>query len=293
MSSLTTPTTAVSVADKLKAAKVRAEGTVAPRVRPQAAKLADDSLTKTGIFGPLASGKSMFLLGPLLNGERLIGMSTDFGGNGLLSVRNALREMGREDLFGNLMNVDIATYQDAIELLEQPALYFPDLEAFDPTVFFWEGFSTFNVDLLDEETEQNKSMTGANEGDRYAHWGDIKRGTTRAMRKFFGMRLPNGKRLHKIMTFVEAKADVNKLTNETEKAPMIQGSAKELVTGGFDIVLNCYSEEVKTEKGIEYRYFYRNKGASGKYAVKNRGFKLQPVEPAEPARIWKILTQQV
>jgi hypothetical protein len=220
-------------------------------------------------------------------------MSTDFGGNGLLAVRNALREMGREDLFANLMNVDISEYKDAIELLEEPQLYFPDLAEFDPTVFFWEGFSTFNVDLLDEETEKDKTLTGANEGDRYAHWGDIKRGTTRAMRKFFGMRLPSGKRLHKIMTFVEAKADVNKLTNETEKAPMIQGSAKELVTGGFDIVLNCYSEEViGPDKKVDYRYFYRNKGASGKYAVKNRGFKLQPIEPAEPARIWKILTQQ-
>lgn len=277
-----------TVAEKLRAAKSRVESvTGAPaRPKPQATKLSEDSLSKTAVFGPIASGKSMFLLGALLAGERLIGMSTDFGGNGLLSVVNALKDVGRSELLGNLLNVDVSEYQDAIGVLTTPEDYFPGLAEFDPTVFFWEGFSTFNNDLLDEETEVNKDMHGLGEGDKYAHWYDVKRATLRAMRKFFGFRLPSGKRLHKIMTFVEAKADVNDLTGQTEKAPMIQGSAKDLIAGGFDVVLNCYCEE----KDGKFSYFYRCKGASGKYAVKNRGFKLQPIEAAEPERIWRIIS---
>jgi hypothetical protein len=276
-----------SIADKLKAARTRVEAVAStpPRPKPQATKLSEDSLSKTGVFGPLGSGKSMFLLGPLLAGEKVFGMSTDFGGNGLRSVANGLKELGRPELVDNLMNVDISEYRDAIDLLGSPEEFFPGLVEFDPTVFFWEGFSTFNNDLLDEETEVNKDMHGLGEGDKYAHWYDVKRATLRAMRKFFGLRLPNGKRLHKIMTFVEAKADVNDLTNVTEKAPMIQGSAKDLIAGGFDVVLNCYCEE----KDGKFSYFYRCKGASGKYAVKNRGFKLQPIEAAEPERIWRVI----
>jgi hypothetical protein len=279
---------AESITEKLAAAKTRAAGitNIPPRPKPQATKLGEDSLSKTGIFGPLGSGKSLFLLGPLLCGERIFGMSTDFGGNGLVSVKNALRDANREDLFNNLMNVDISNYKDAIELLESPESFFPDLAEFDPTVFFWEGFSTFNNDLLDEETETNKDMHGLGEGDKYAHWYDVKRATLRTIRKFFALRLPAGKPLHKVMTFVEAKADVNDLTNVTEKAPMIQGSAKDLISGGFDVVLNCYCEE----KDSTFKYFYRCKGASGKYAVKNRGFKLQPTEEANPERVWKIIT---
>ena len=280
------PTLTTSVADKLKAAKDRAAvatGAVT-RVRPQAYKLTDaDTTVKVGIFGPLGSGKSTFLVGPLLCGERILVKSTDFGGNGLLSVVNELKRIGRADLIENIRNVDIADYKDAIDMMESPQLFVPDLEAFDPTVYFWDGYSTFNIDLLDEYSETAKEMEGLKD-DKWAHWYDVKRATLRSMRKFFGFRLPNGKRLHKIMSFVEAKPDTNDLTNVTEKAPLIQGGAKDLSTGGFDVVFNCYSEE----KDGKFTYYYRCRSA--KHAVKNRGFDLKPVEVAEPERIWRILT---
>lgn len=277
-----------NVLEKLKEAKARASSVTgaADRPRPQAAKLSDDGTVKVGVFGPLGSGKTKFLEGPLYCGERVLAISTDFGGNGLLTLTNGFRKAGREDLCGNLMNVDLSEYEHVIEFLEKPDLYVPGLDEFDPTVFAWDGFSTFNIDLLDEYSEKFPDKVEGLKRDKWGHWADVKRATMRSMRKFFGFRLPNGKKLHKIMTFVEAKADNNELTNVTEKAPMIQGGAKDLSTGGFDVVLNCYSEE----KDGELKFFYRCQGASGKYAVKNRDFPLKAVEAADPTAVWKVLT---
>lgn len=147
-----------------------------------------------------------------------------------------------------------------------------------------EGFSIFNNDLLDEYSDKNDEFRDVTEG--FAHWYDIKRATMRALRKFFGFILPDGTRMHKIMTSLEGKAQVNKMTNESEKAPLVQTGARDFVGGGFDVVINCCKEESKD--GHE-EFFYRCAGASSKYAVKNRDFALKPVEKADPERIWKVL----
>ena len=281
--------TAEELKEKMKAATAKSDakaivaGTKKPK--PQAYKpKGDDDLSKTLVFGPLGSGKTSFALGPLLCGERLLVLSTDFGGNGLKTITNHLKKLGRLELVDNILNLDVAEYEDVISFYQDPLSYVPDLMDFKPTVHLWEGFSTFNNDLLDEYSDKNDEFRDVTEG--FAHWYDIKRATMRALRKFFGFTLPDGTRMHKIMTSLEGKAQVNKMTNETEKAPLVQTGARDFVGGGFDVVINCYKEEGKD--GHE-QFFYRCAGASSKYAVKNRGFDFKPVEKAEPERIWKIL----
>ncbi len=266
----------------------------APRVRPQATRLSADLPVKVALFGPIASGKTKFLEGPLICGERILSLSTDFGGNGLLTVKNGLKKLGRSELVENVINVDVSVYEDVIEFLDDPVQFFKDIggaEAllqFDPTVFFWDGGSTCQIDYLDEYSDRFPDKIASMSGDKYRHWYDIKRATSRMFKKYFALTL-SGKPMHKIMTFVEDKQDVNEITQVTEKAPLIQGGAKALCTGGFDVVLNCFSEEEKGGSG-ELKYYYRTKAASGKYAVKNRDFNLKPVEEASPERIWRLLT---
>jgi hypothetical protein len=97
----------------------------------------------------------------------------------------------------------------------------------------------------------------------------------------------NGKHVHKMMTSLQAKADINEMTQKTETAPLVQGSAKEFMGGGFDVVVNCFKTEDKEGKE---EFFYRFVGDGAKYAVKNRGFNLKGVMPADPVHLWKVLT---
>jgi hypothetical protein len=66
---------------------------------------------------------------------------------------------------------------------------------------------------------------------------------------------------------------------------LVQGGARKLMGGGFDVVLVASSKE--TDKGVEY--FYRCKGDTSKYLVKSRGYDLAAIEPADPERVWKII----
>lgn len=258
------------------------------RPRPQATKMSKSKFRKVLGFGLLGSGKTSLINGPLELGERVFVASADFGGHGLVSVENAFAGRKKLEVYeNNVMNVSLGNYEEVIEFLEQPILYAPDINDFDPTVFFFDGASTFNGDYLDEYAEEADSNFRSLSDDKYGHWYDIKRGTLRFTRKFFAFALPNGKEMHKIMTALQSKPDVNEMTNKTEVMPMIQGGAKELLGGGFDVVVNCYREE---DSEGNQKFFYRFGGDGSKFAVKNRGFNLKGVQEADPVHLWKVLT---
>jgi hypothetical protein len=117
-------------------------------------------------------------------------------------------------------------------------------------------------------------------------WQGHKRGTLRTLRKFLAFVLPNGKRLAKILTALEAQADVNDLTQKTERSVLVHGTGKSLMGPAFDVILQCFKETEK-ESG-EVRYYYRSAGE--KVLTKSRGYQLAPVEKGDPTRLWKILT---
>jgi AAA domain len=256
-----------------------------PRPKPRPYKMTGtDDKVKVMLFGGLGTGKTKFLEGPIESGERLLVMSTDFGNNGLLTVKNSLRRKGKANLLEtNLLNIDLGEYKDVIGFLDNPLEYIPDLHLFDPTGLAWDGFSTFNSDYLDEYSEKENEFRSLGD-DKFGHWYDVKRATLRVLRKFFQFVHPDGRNLYKIMTTIEAKPDVNEYTQVTERAPLIQGGAKEFTGGGFDLVMQCFKED----KDGKERFYYRTAGA--KFAIKNRDFDLKPIEDADPARIWGVLT---
>lgn len=289
---------AETLAERMAAAKARAKGATARhRPAPYNLNAEGDDPVKLMLFGHLASGKTYFIIGLLLSGERVYVLSSDFGGNGLLTVKNALKSIGRLDLLKNIRGLDVSTYDDVIDFLENPVAFDAEIEKFDPTAFMWEGFSSFNIDILDEYI---LSMApGANNAGDLRHagfthtqqdWQGMKRGTLRALRKALAFSLPSGKRIHKIVTAHQSKPTNNELTNQTERGPLIQSSARDLAGGGFDVILQCYKEEEKETK--EVKHFYRCTGASDKFSVKNRGFQLKAVMEADPEKVWKILTNR-
>lgn len=293
----TVPTSAPSLAEKMAAAKARVTGTT-KRTRPQEFVLnpEGDDPVKLMLFGPIASGKTFFIVALLLEGERVFVVSTDFGGNGLITVKNELKRLGRLDLLSNLKGLDLATYEDISDFWESPLEFAPSILDFDPTVIVWEGVSAFNIDILDEYilsmapgAEKSGELRHAGFTHTQQDWQGMKRGTMRQLRHFVSFILPNGKRLHKIVTAHESKPQNNDLTNKTEKGPLLQGSARDLATGGFDVVLQCLKEETKDG---EVAYKYRAVGASDKLAVKNRGFALKGVMDADPVKVWRILTNK-
>jgi hypothetical protein len=287
---------AVSLADKMKAAKARATGsTKKPRPQEYSLNAEGDDPVKLMLFGSIGSGKSFFIVGMLLEGERVFVLSTDFGGNGLVSVKNELKRLGRLDLLKNLRGVDLATYEDLADFWDAPLEFAPTILEFDPTVFMWEGASAFNIDMLDEYiltmapgAEKSGELRHAGFTHTTQDWQGMKRGTMRQFRRAISFTLPNGKRMHKIVTAHESKMQNNELTNRTEKGPLIQGSARDLIGGGFDVVLQC----LKEEKGEDIVYKYRAVGASDKLAVKNRGFAIKGVMEADPQKVWRILTNK-
>jgi hypothetical protein len=224
-------------------------------------------------------------------GERVLVMSSDFGSNGLKTVKNELKRRGKSDLVKNLRVIDVSTYEDVVGFFEAPTDYFPEICEFDPTVFVWEGFSSFNVDMLDEyilSMAPGADNAGEMRHQGWTHtkqdWQGMKRGTVRTVRKFLAFVLPNGKRLAKVLTALEAQPDVNDLTQKTERSVLVHGTGKSLMGPAFDAIFQTFKEE----KDGKVNFFYRTAGE--KVLTKSRGYQLKPVEEGDPTRLWKILT---
>jgi hypothetical protein len=283
-----------SALDRLQKAKAAAAAG-GDKPRPKAYSLADEEADapKIMLYGPSGVGKSFFLLGPILAGERVFVLSTDFGTNGLITIKNELKRLGRRDLLKNLRGIDLNTYEDVESLFENPLELVPDFYQFDPGVIAWEGFSYFNGTILDEYILKH-APGAANAGELrqsgFTHttqdWQGMHRGTMRPLGKFFALQTLT-RRPAKILTCMErGDLDVNELSgNKAEKTVLVQGGARKQMGGGFDVIMVAASKE--TSEGVEY--FYRCKGDSSKYLVKARGYNLQPIEPADPERIWRVI----
>jgi hypothetical protein len=266
------------------------------RARPQSYSLADETAAppKVASYSFPGKGKTFLLIGMLLNGERVFVLSTDFGSNGLATVRNELKRIGRSDLLVNVRGIDLSDYDDIEQFCLTPSEFAPGIAEWKPTVMTWDGFTSFNVDIVDEHIL--KHTPGAeNAGElRYAgfthtqqDWSGTKRGTVRTLRKFLASSIPDVPPMAKYVTCLEApKADIDPLTGKPQRHPLIQGSARGLFGPGFDVITQMYSED----QDGKIKYFYRFEGDE-KYLVKSRGYPLKPVEEADPVRIWKIIRE--
>ena len=248
---------------------------------------------KMSIYGDQGTGKTYLVVGLLLSGEKVFTLSTDLGGNGLLAVVNELKRLGRTELLENLKGIDLNEYKDVDAFLKAPDAIFKTLP-WKPTVIFWDGFSSFNVDTISTHVaslESSYAGAGAlrDEGLKLLHedWTGVKRATIASLRAFIALQV-DGQPVHKVLTSLQgSRTDNNPSSSSTQIGPFIQGTGRTLVGIPFDVVINTYSEE----ENEEINYYYRNVGDSSKFVCKNRGFDLPPVMKADPQELWKRLTK--
>ncbi len=266
-------------------------------------KLSDDEATVYKIlgYGPTESGKTRMLLGLLLHGFKIFVISTDMGGDGLSTVKIALKKLKREDLMENLTGVVLNDYDLVKSFCDEPADVFPEIYDEDFDFLVWDGFSTFqgvNVsekvgedikppEKIDKFGDTKELSQGREAGVTFEimDWGAVKNMTLRNLDNF--LKLNNkktGKVWHKLLTCLEGKNAVrsgdgfNGTTSyEDNGKPLIQGAAINFITPAFDIVIN-------TRKiGEDYKY----------KIIRKRELALLPIEPGDMFALWEKIASQL
>lgn len=268
---------------------------------------AETNVAKIMLFGGPGSGKTHFIGQFVPLGLKVALLSTDVGGSGHLTIKTYLNSLGRKDLLDNVYLIELDGWKEVTAFLRDPYKFDPDLWAFDPDVLAWDGFSSFQqVDISEYvggmQAAPKADGTTRDRGDfreeglifEQADWGAIRNASMRTVDKFLALKSPSGKPLHKVMTCLEAIAykpkDSSKPNGPQEIVesykPMLSGAGGQFALGGFDLIMRT---AVKTERGEEgkVRVYTLITAGNQNLVAKNRGFELEPVEPADAKRIWE------
>lgn len=272
--------------------------------KKQAKVFADIDINQINILliGPWGSGKTYFLVGLLEHGLKVFCLSTDFGGSGLVTVRNELRKLGKSHLEKNLVELVLESYDEVTQFLEKPEEFFPDFYKFGFDLLFWDGFDNFQqshisdfvADMVPEG--RKKEVSEAREAGlqfEQQDWGQIKQATTRALNRFFKLHNKvDGTIWHKVVCS-KSKTIQKKIGDSMQYVevlqPNIQGAAQTLMGAAFSLILLTNAKtNSKNEKVFEYYTF-----ATGDATCKNRGFNLPDRMEAKPYELWKTITEQL
>ncbi len=230
-----------------------------------------------GLFGRGGTGKTLALVGPLLAGEKLVGASSDFGGDGLDTVIGHMQHLGKGELLENLLNVNLTDWNDIAAFARDPRPFFSDfdLDAWGPTVVFLEGYSSAQLISLEEELV--KDDMGLPE---QRDWNKVKRNTLRVLVRLKDLQIGD-KPQAKIVTFLENTKEDDQ--SKVVTGPLIQGAARDLMMPAFDLM-------VRTHKSKDGKYHYTFRGPTEKLNVKSRERRGVPDEvEADPLQLWKAL----
>lgn len=278
-------------------AQTTAESIVTGRAKMPAGAFLDeaDPYKKLALFGPPGSGKTLSFVDLLEAGERLFILSTDPGGNGLETVRNELKRRDREDLKKQIFYVDLFNYPDVLALWSDPYKYFDEaLTKLDPTIAVWEGFSAFQVHLVDEYIMPDELRPEKELGlDPFVYWDKVRRATQRVHGKFLAT---HGREhgWHHILTCHESDPqdeDLKQKKAAKKRRAWIVGQSAKLVEAAYDLIIQCYSEEEFDPNTMtsKLKYQYRLRGVSDNVSVKSRGYAVDDTMPASMATLWKAV----
>lgn len=267
-----------------------------PRIVVKDGNDVEAACIKLMLYGDWGSGKTYALYFLLRMGYRVLVVATDFGGDGLNTIRIKLRKENREDLLSNLKVVNLKSYEDICAFLDHPDRYFPEIYDWNPDVLCWDGFSGFQqIDVnemvgdIASSEESNKSDDKTRQG-RLAglqfeqqDWGVVRTATLRPANAFLSMKNEKtGKPWHKIVTCLEAvKNKVKKGPGdeggfEEAMRPLLQGAGGVIAGAGFDAIWRCVAKQVGVGSKATMQYVYETKPA-GVRVAKDRGFEF-PVE---------------
>jgi hypothetical protein len=259
-------------------------------------------------YGDSGVGKTLAIIGFLLAGLKVFVLSTDIGGNGLSSIRTALKDMGREDLMSNLVFVEVADYKTTQEFLVNPDIVMVEvadekglrevsLNEWNPDMLVWEGFSNWQENhlcsyVLGMDAISSKASEMRQEGllPELQDYNAIRRGTLSTLDRFLNLRAKNGKVWHKYVTCLEDnKAKEDPLSgNKAKKMPLLVGSARTYMGPAFDLILEMQAKS----SGGKTEFVYKC-DVGGSSVSKKRGLNVDTTEPADMLKLWTKINQQV
>lgn len=260
------------------------------------AKPEDDYLKIMG-FGEPGTGKTEAIWGFLDAGLKVFVASTDFGGNGLRTIKEKARKLGREELLKSLSYFDFADYNQFAAFVEDPGIIEVDgqsLYDWAPDLISWDGGSNWQVNMLDEKVLDlapgtKNSSEARLEGLRAEQqdWDSIKRGTFRTVNDFLQLHnKKTGQRWHKYVTFYEMDTTGKEEGKPGKRMAYVAGGAKNFLAGGFDLVIRMVKVS-KLDGKEEFKYIC---STTTKDAAKNRGLNVATEEPADMKALWQKIT---
>ncbi len=266
----------------------------------------DNDALKILMLGHTGSGKTFTMAEILqtLNYElqptKIFVASTDIGGNGLRSVKERLKQLGRLDLLPNLAwfhfrdYEDFATFTTDANNIEVNGASFWD---FNPDLIAWDGAANFQeshiwryIMDLDPLAKDSTEVRDAGVQAGQAEWGQIRKCTTLQIDRFVSMQNPNGKQVHKLVTCLLDDGKESKLTKETKQGPLIMGAARDYMGPAFDLILTAQAVMPPGAKVPSFKYLCEF--GAGKPLAKLRGVTLPKdmLDKADMKSLWEHLT---
>lgn len=259
---------------------------------------------KLMLFGEPGSGKTRFLADLVTHfDERLLVISTEQGGGGLITVANELEARGEIARFRtNVFSVDLSDYKQVLEIFlrdtdpktgkKYPRLYnhYPELRDFKPTVLVWEGLTNFQQALVNSELLGEEEMA-MEDKERWAYWGTMKTTTSRIHHDFLSCTDPDYQ-WHHILTIHEMD-DVTRDSNG--KVIKVLGVKPEIQGGGTRSIYQAYNLIVRTEKTrkedpvtkkVSTSYMYHTQAKGSEEWEKCRGYDLEGAFTADAGKVW-------
>ncbi len=253
------------------------------------------------IFGDLDSGKTNIALQLILEGLKVFGIMTDFGGTGFESVYNWFHDhpeaIGAKERFREVT----LDYEGVLKFNRDPASIDPDIYEWDPDVLFWDGLSAFQqVDLeeyIGEFTPMRRENTRSEASDHRQSglfleqydWAAVRNGTLRPLHKFLSLHnVKTGKRWSKIVTALDDKKGdrkEGKLIEGTEKVgPLLHTVARKISGAAFSYCLQTVKER-NLDGTSKWTYVNR----SPDVLTKSRGYfnHLPAVLEADFGKLWR------
>lgn len=255
----------------------------------------DVGLHRVCIYGDSDAGKTQSICGLLELGLKVFVINTDAGGSGLRTVFEYVRRVNKPTLLDNLYRITLSSYEAVSSFLADPDKECPGFSDLAIDILFWDGFTNFNINFVDEYvldmTSANSKASDLREAGLFADqqdWGGIKRGTMRQLEKFLFLRnKKTGLGYSKITSCLQSEAPQEYVKGSKQMGPWVQGAARKLLIASNDLVIRA----ARTIENGKKSYIY-DCGIGDAYLIRSRGYNLLPTEVADMAKFWTKITNK-
>lgn len=268
------------------------------QVKPS--KGSEDNLSGVLVYGDWGVGKTFLLTEAILRGKNIFVVTTELGRNGLRTIREELKKLGKADLFDNQVyswepESGSAGYEQMQAFIQSDYME-KQLDGWKPDIDVWEGISTFQINDVDEYVlmMESKEMKDSELRDAALvssrqDWAAIKRGTLRTLGLWTNKKW-YGQKVHKFATMDEEVKEEEVVGIPVKRIrPYLQGAAAKMVAKPFDLILRVHTKRDPKNPKDPYKRYYTTHDPTGKVSVKKRGLVLPDEFEADPGLVWDAL----